>query len=210
MSETSVLKASIRAQLGKKNTAALRAQGKMPAVVYGHKQETMSIAIDSHEFTEALHHNQRIFGIDIDGKAEKLLVKDLQYDHFGQNIIHVDFVRVDLSETVTVEVPLEVKGTASGITHGGIIDELVTSIEVECVVTSIPESIAVLIKDLEVGESIHAGDIKLPDGVKLITDPSTVVINCHLLAAAKSTEETEEDAPTSPEVITEKKEEDQD
>lgn len=206
MAETVVLKAEIRKQLGKKRTAALREEGKMPVAIYGHKQDPVSIVIDSHKFIEALRHGQRVFDIDIEGKSEKLLIKSLQYDHFGTNVIHADLMRVNLKEKVTVEVSLELKGIAAGATHGGIVDELLTSIQVECTITNIPESIPVLIKDLEIGDSLHVRDIKLPEGVKLITDPEAVVLNCHLVAAAKSTEDAEEEVSSTPEVITEKKE----
>ena len=208
MADTVVLKAETRSSVGSKDAAKVRAAGRIPAIVYGHKQDPVSISVDSHNFVEVLHHGQRLLDVDIDGKSQKLLVKDLQYDHLGRSVIHADFVRVDLTETVKVSVAIELKGTAHGTTEGGIIDEQLNELEVECVVTNIPDAIEVLVKDVNIGDVVHAGDIELPDGVKLITDAEAVVLTCHVVAAAKSTEEIEEEEElTAPEVITEKKEE---
>ena len=125
-------------------------------------------------------------------------------DHLGKDIIHADLVRVDLAERVKVSVPIELKGTSKGSHEGGIIDEHLDHLEVECKVTAIPESITVSIKELGVGESIHAGDVELPEGVSLVTNPEALILTCHIVAAAKSTEEIEEEEPTAPEVITER------
>ena len=139
MSDKMVLKAEIRQSTGTVKTVALRNAGGMPAVVYGHKKDPVSIALDAHEFVRALHHGHRIFEVDLGGTKETLLVKDAQYDHLGRNMIHADLVRVDLQETVTVAVPLELKGTPEGSHEGGIIDEHLDHLELECTVASIPE-----------------------------------------------------------------------
>jgi large subunit ribosomal protein L25 len=143
--------------------------------------------------------------VQIGRKREKVLVKDLQYDHLGRDVIHVDLMRVDVEEMVKVNVRIELKGTAKGTHSGGIIEEHTDHLEVECKVTDIPESIVVSVKEIDVGDSLHASDIEIPDGVKLMSDPSTVMVTCSLVAAAKTTEELEEEAPVAPEVITEVK-----
>ena len=107
----------------------------------------------AHEFIEALHHGQRIFEMDVDGKKETLLVKDLQYDYLGKSVIHVDLMRVNLSERVKVQVAVSLRGTAKGTHEGGIVDEVLSHIEVECQVNEIPESLPVNIKDLGIDES---------------------------------------------------------
>jgi large subunit ribosomal protein L25 len=202
-----VLKAEKRAQIGSKWAARFRKEGRIPAVVYGHKKEPVAITLDGHDLGEALHHGQRLLDVQIGRKREKTLVKDLQYDHLGKNIIHADLMRVDVKETVRVTVPIELKGTAAGTHEGGIVEEHVDRLEIECVVSEIPETIVVSVKDLNVGDAMHAGDLEMPEGVKLVSDPSTVVITCSLVAAAKTTEEVEEEAPAAPEVISEAKEE---
>ena len=134
MSDKMVLKAEIRQSTGTSKTVRLRKAGKMPAIIYGHKKDPVSVALDAHKFARAIHHGQRIFEVDLDGTTETLLVKDAQYDHLGRNMIHVDLVRVDLQEKVTVAVPLELKGTSAGSHEGGIIDEHLDHLEIACTV----------------------------------------------------------------------------
>ncbi|MBN1788051.1 MAG: 50S ribosomal protein L25 [Sedimentisphaerales bacterium] len=204
-----VLKAELRKKLGSKHSAKVRQSGKIPAVVYGHGQEPEMLSLDEHDFVEGLHHGHRLFDVQFEGKTEKLLVKDIQYDHLGKKIIHTDLIRVDLTERVEVEAPLIFKGTPAGSHEGGLLEEHLDHLEIECTVTEIPEAIDVSVKHLGIGDSIHARDIKLPDGIKLITDPDALLISCRLpavTAAAPAEEAAEEgEEPTSPEVITERK-----
>ncbi len=207
MNKTLVLEAQVREHTGSKAAARLRTQGQIPAVVYGHKQDPVAITLNGHDFTQGLHHGHRVMDIQLGGKTQKMIVKELQYDHLGRNIVHADLMRVDVTETVRVTVPIELKGTAQGTHEGGIVEEHTDHIEIECLVTNMPESITVSIKDLGVGEGIHAGEVTLPDGVTLVSAPETLLVACHVVAAAKTAEEMEEEAPTAPEVIGEKKEE---
>jgi large subunit ribosomal protein L25 len=207
MDKTLLLEAQVREHTGSKAAARIRKQGQLPAIVYGHKQEPVAIALDAHEFAEGLHHGHRLVDVKIDGKTQKMIVKDLQYDYLGRDIVHADLMRVDATETVRVTVPIELKGTAQGTHEGGIVEEHADHIEIECQVTNMPETILVSVKELGVGESIHAGEITLPDGVTLVSSPETLLVACHIVAAAKTTDELEEEAPTAPEVIGEKKEE---
>jgi len=204
MAERAKIKAETRTTLGSRRASAIRRDGKLPAVVYGHKEAPVAIAVDMHEFVEDLHHGHRLFDVEMDGTKTTVLVKDLQYDHLGRNIIHADMVRVDLQEKVRLTVPLEIRGTAKGASEGGIVDVHMDHLEVECLVTQIPETIAVSIKEMSIGDSIHAGEIKLPEGVALATESDALVLTCHLMAAAKTTEELEAETPTAPEVITQR------
>lgn len=206
MKKTLLLKAEIREHTGSKTVRKVREQGRIPAIVYGHKKEPAAISLDAHNFVEGLHHGHRLMDVQIGNKKEKTIVKELQYDHLGKNIIHVDLIRVDVSETVKVTVPIELKGTAAGTHEGGIIEEQTDHLEIECRVTDIPETIAVSVKDVHVGGTLHAGEIELPDGITLSSSPDTLLVTCHLVAAAKTTEEVEEEMPVTPEVIGEPKE----
>jgi large subunit ribosomal protein L25 len=195
------LKAEIRQRTGSKDSAKLRKQGRIPAIVYGHKQEPAAITLDAHDFVEKLHHGQRLMDVRIDKKPQKVIVKELQFDHLGKEIIHADLMRVDVTERVTVEVPIELKGTAKGAEEGGIIVEHTDHLEVECLVTSIPESIVVSVKDMKVGDTLHAGDIQLPEGLKLVSEPTILMASCSVVTTAKTTEELEAEEPVAPEVI---------
>jgi large subunit ribosomal protein L25 len=207
MERVVTLKAELRKQMGSKQAGQIRKQGRIPAIVYGHKKEPIAISLDSHDFSVQLHHGQRLLDVALGGRKQKLLVKDLQYDHLGKKIVHADLMRVDLAEAVKVTVPIELKGTAAGTHEGGIVEEHVDHLEVECKVTDIPEALSVSIKDIGVGDTLHASQVELPEGVKLVSDPNLVLVTCHLVAAAKTTEEIEAEIPIAPEVIGEKAEE---
>ena len=209
MNKTLSLQVEMRERTGSHAAATVRKRGRIPAIVYGHKQEPVAVSLDAHDFVEGLHRGRRLMDITIGGNTEKMLIKDLQYDHLGRNVIHVDLMRVDVTEMIAVTVPVELKGTAKGTHEGGIIEEHTDHVEVECLAVNIPESIVVSVKDLGVGEAIHAGDIELPDGVKLVSSPETIIATCHVLAVAKTTEQIEEEAPVAPELIREKEPEEE-
>lgn len=204
MDKTLTLQAELRDRIGSKAAASVRKRGRIPGIVYGHKKDPVAISLDAHDFVEGVHHGHRLMDITIDGATQKMLIKALQYDHLGRTIVHVDLMRVDVTEMIQVNVPVELKGIAKGTHDGGVVESNASRLEVECLAISIPASIVVSIKDLGVGESIKAGDIKLPEGVKLITPPDAYVVSCRIVAEAKTTEQVEAEAPAAPEVITEK------
>lgn len=201
-----LLKADVREHTGSKSAAEVRKQGRIPAVVYGHKKESVAVSLDAHNLVEGVHHGHRLLDIQIGKTKEKVIIKDLQYDYLGKDIIHVDLMRVDVTEMIKVTVPIELKGTAKGTHEGGIIEEHTDHLEIECRATDIPEAIVFSVKDIGLGDTVHASDVELPDGVRLASDPSTLLVTCGLVAAAKTTEELEEEVPTAPEVIGEAKE----
>ena len=207
MEKTLSLKAEIREDTGTKSAVKLRGQGRLPAVVYGHKEKPVAVSLDERTLVEGLHRGHRLIDVQIGKKNEKMIIKDLQYDYLGKEIIHVDLMRVDVTELIKVTVPIELKGKARGTHEGGIIEGHADHLEVECKATDIPESILVSVKDVQVGDSLHVGDIELPEGVKLVSDASMLLVTCGLVAAAKSTEELEEEMPAAPEVIGEAEEE---
>jgi len=209
MEETLVLKVQKRDAGGSKAAARIRQQGRIPAIVYGHKKEPVSVSLDQHDFVEGLHHGHRLMEVRLGRKKETVLVKDLQYDFLGRDIIHVDFIRVDVTEMVTVTVPIELKGAekAKGVEEeGGIIEGHVDGLEVECRVTNIPESFVVSVREMNVGDTLHASDVELPEGVELACDPETLIVTCSIVTT-KTTEEVEEETPAAPEVIGEAEEE---
>jgi large subunit ribosomal protein L25 len=207
MEDTLVLKAEKRDRTGTKSASKVRKAGRVPGIVYGHKKDPIAISLDAHNLVQGLHHGHRLFDIQIGRKKDKVLLKDLQYDYLGKDIIHIDLIRVDVSELVKVTVPIELKGTAKGTHEGGIIEEHLDHLEIECKVTDMPDSIVALVKDIGVGDALHAGDVELPEGITLVTPSTQVIATCSLVAAAKSTEELEEEVPAAPEVIGEVKEE---
>ena len=205
MEKALLLEARIREQTGSKSAEKLRREGRIPAVVYGHKKETVAISLDGRSLMEALHRSSRVLDLKVDNKPEKMIIKDIQYDYLCKDVIHLDLMRVDVSETIKIAVPIEFKGPAKGATEGGVISAHVNSLDVECKVTDIPGIIVVSIKEMGIGDTIHAGDIKLPEGVKLVSPPTLLIVTCSVVAEVKTTEEVEVETPITPEVITEKK-----
>jgi large subunit ribosomal protein L25 len=147
-----------------------------------------------------------VFDLAIDGKSEKVLVKDVQYDHLGAEVLHVDFARVSLDERVEVTVPLELRGTPKGEADGGVLQQLVAELEIECLVTDIPDAIRHNVSEMGLDTDLHVRDLQLPPGVKALQDEDLV------LAQVREVKE-EEVAPTEvaeggePEVIGRKPEE---
>ena len=209
MVKAGLLKAEVREDTGSKHAARVRRQGRIPAIVYGHKQAPVAVSLDGRSFVEEVYHGHRLMNVQIGKKKEKMIVKELQYDYLGKDIIHADLMRVSTTEKVRVTVPIELKGTAQGTHEGGIVEVHSDRLEIECKATDIPEAVIVSVKDLGVGGILHAGDIEVPEGVKLAGSPETILVTCHLVAAAKSTEEVEAEAAAAPEVIREQKKADE-
>jgi large subunit ribosomal protein L25 len=205
MAKTLSLDAQIRQSTGSKSASTVRRQGRVPAVVYGHQEQPVAISLDAHDFVEGLHHGLRLVDLNIDGKSETAIIKELQYDHLGRDVIHADLMRVDVTEVITVTVPVEFKGTPKGAQEGGVLTAHTNRLEVQCLAINIPEMILVSVKELDVDQAIHAGEIQLPEGVTLASPAETLIVSCTVLQEIKTTEEVVAEAPAVPEVITEKK-----
>jgi len=209
MVETVVLKAEKRGQAGSRCSRNLRKQGLVPAIIYGHKSEPVAIQLNYHDLALELQHHHRLLNVELDGAQEKLLVKDVQYDHLYNKIIHIDLTRVDIDERVQVTVEVELRGTAVGVSEGGVLEQVNTDIELECLVTAIPESVRALVSEMKIGDTLTAGDLELPAGAKLISDPTTAIATISVVA--EEPEEVEEaeaaEGEAEPEVITKKDEE---
>src|SRR5262245_11391 len=126
-----------RSQLGSRANKRLRDSGQLPGVIYGHKEAVVPVTLPKKEVENHLNHGAHLFDLAIDGKSEKVLVKEVQYDHLGLHVIHVDFARVSLDERVEVTVPIELKGEPKE-EEGGVITQVINELEIECLVTEIP------------------------------------------------------------------------
>src|SRR5579862_8250928 len=116
--QTANVAVKVRKETGSRANKRLRDTGMVPGVIYGHKLDVVPISLAKKEITGHLDHGAHLFAIQIEGKTENALVKEVQYDHLGMEVIHVDFARVDLNEKVKVTVPLELKGTPKGAAEG--------------------------------------------------------------------------------------------
>lgn len=189
MAET--LQAEARSSRGKRNAKRLRAAGKVPAVLYGHGEKTLSLAIPAEQLTAAVRHGSRV--VDLKGAvSDSALVRDLQYDTFGLEILHVDFARVSADERVHVKVRLEIRGQAAGLKEGGIIEHLIHEVEIECPVAAIPDKIFINVAALKLDESMTVGQATLPEGAKIVSGGDEIAVQC------LKPMETEEEAAATP------------
>ncbi len=210
--KTPVLEGQLRPNTGSKYAKRVRRGGKLPAVIYGHKQDPAHIALDLEAVTELLHGGAHLVEVAIEsGKSETCLIKDIQYDHLGDYLIHMDLARVDLSEEVTVSVSIEITGNEQcpGLKESGaFLEHPLTDLEVKCRADAIPGSITVDISELELNASITVADLTLPSGVKTDIAADTVLAAIHVIKEAEEVEGEEGEATgAEPEVIAEKKEE---
>lgn len=191
-----------RKAAGKHANERLRRKGLVPAVIYGHGETPETVAVDRHGLEQALHHLRHVVNLDVGGRAQNYLIKDVQYDHLQKTPIHVDLMRVDENERVRVKVALELKGTPEGVREGGVLLQSLTDLEIECKLLEIPETIRVNVADLHLNQAVHVREVELPPGVRALQDPNQIVAAVRhkreeVVAAAPAAE----GAAVEPEVI---------
>jgi large subunit ribosomal protein L25 len=177
MSEVRI-SAEPRDKFGKGAARQLRRDGKIPAVLYGHKEEAVHLALPEHDLFLALKTPNVLLNLDLGGRSQLALPKAVQKDPVRRTIEHVDLLLVRRGEKVTVEVPVV---TVGDVVAGGLLEHTLTALSVEAEATHIPGSVEVSIEGLEVGGHVLAKDVTLPRGATLVTDPEHVVV--HILAA---------------------------
>jgi len=202
-----LLKATKRTECGSGKARALRREGLLPAVLYGHGQETIPLTLHEHEVEVALLHGERLLEIQIGRKRQNVLVKDVQYDTWGQQVLHIDLTRVSLDEQVTITVKITLVGTPAGVDEGGSLQQAQPSAEIECRVDRIPDEIRIPVSSMQVDDAVYMKDLELPEGATLLSDPEALVCNVITIAEEIEAEEVEEAA--EPEVIGEKESEEQ-
>ncbi len=210
MAKAVTIKVDIRDSLGRRGARRTRREGLLPAVMYGHKQESISLAVSERDLLNHLNRGVHLFELDMPNNVkETVLIKDIQYDYLGTNPIHVDFSRVDLTEMVDVTVPVILRGTPAGVSEGGTLQQVSGSVAVRCVVTDIPDEIRVRINDLNIGDTLKAGDLELPEGIELAGEADTVIASVTLIEDVEepAAGEEGEEASAEPEVIGKGKEE---
>ncbi len=176
--ELNTLDINTRVKTGKEAAKKLKREGFIPAVMYGYKgNKILSVKVAEFEglFEEIGEH--AIISLNIDGEEKTdVIVKDFQLDPVKKNIIHVDFLEIKRGKALRTEIPIKIVGTSAGIKKGGILEEFIRDIEVECLPKDIPNLIEIDITDLDIGDSFHIRDIKVDDNIKLISNPEQVVL----------------------------------
>jgi len=207
MAETQVLTAEKRDGHGSRKARHLRAEGKVPGVVYGHKEDTVSVSLSMHDLASAVRHGARVVDLKTDAGVQTAQIVELQWDHLGKEILHVDFKRVSRDERIAIDVRVELRGIPPGVAAGGVLDQPLHTLKVECLAIAIPDSIRVNIGELQLEGAIHVKDITPPEGAKILNDPDAIVVHITTPAAEPTAAVGEAPTAAEPEVIGRKEEE---
>jgi large subunit ribosomal protein L25 len=175
--------AESRSEFGKGAARRARREGKVPAVLYGHGTAPVHLSLPGHELMLALKTPNVLLALDVDGKKQLALPKDVQRHPIKRHLEHVDLILVRSGEKVTVEVPVQPIGT---VAPGGLLETVLVALPIEAEATHLPEAIEVSVEGLEAGASVHAKDISLPAGSTLAVDGDTVVLHVMVPAAAEA------------------------
>jgi large subunit ribosomal protein L25 len=178
MAEQMVLKTTRREGRGSRAAIKMRKGGQLPAILYGHKEETVSLSISAEELHNVVRHKARVVDLQTPGApVQKALIREIQWDHLGKEILHIDFERVSADERIHVSVPIELRGVAPGVTGGGVLDQPLHTLAIECPAIAVPDSIRVNIGELQLGAAIHVRELHLPEGVTTDVDPDSIVVH---------------------------------
>jgi large subunit ribosomal protein L25 len=199
---------------GKNEARRVRATGNIPAVVYGAKKDPVSITVNPKHITRILQsdsgHNT-IFDLQINGSKEKVMIVDWQYEPLKDRLLHIDMKRIDMSKPIRVSVPVSLIGVPEGVkTQGGILDQVVREVEIECLPSDIPSHFDVNVEQLKFGDVLRVSDLPHSGKIKFLTAEDQTV--AHVTAVKEEVVETPAEvaaAPTSaePEVIKKGKQE---
>ncbi len=184
----------------------LRKAGMVPAILYGHGEESVMLNVKEAELSKVIQHGGHV--VELAGEMnESALIKDVQWDAFGLNVIHVDLTRINAKEEVEVDLPIELKGDAPGTHDGGVVNFLKHELSIACPANKLPDKIVVKINHLKLDDMILAGDIELPDGVKLLTSETDGIVSCSMPVTSIEGEEAGEEAGAAePEIVGKDKE----
>jgi large subunit ribosomal protein L25 len=174
------LTATPRPPQGTRPARRLRGEGKIPGVVYGLGGDPVTLTVEWRELRAALVTEQglnAVIHLEVEGERTPTLVKEIQRHPVRRNVLHVDFIRVDLNKPVDVEVPIHLEGEAEAVNReGGVIDQTLTMLLVHCKPSDIPAQLTIDISDLEIGGAKHVSDLTLPEGVSTTVDPEETVV----------------------------------
>jgi len=191
-----------RTASGSRAAAKVRKQGLIPGIVYGHKIDPVNVSVPAKELNHAIRvQHVRTLNISLEGKSETVLIRELQWDYLGKEMVHIDLWRVSASERVKVVVPVELRGIPKA-TGGGVLDQPFHQLHVECPATAIPEAIRIDISTLTLGHPIHVRELTLPEGVTVLEPAEAVIVQLKVPGAEPAVAE---DTGAGPEILTAKK-----
>jgi large subunit ribosomal protein L25 len=174
---------------GKGVARKLRAAGRIPAVLYGHDQDTLSLSVDAHDMFRVLHTSAGanvLVDLAVDGTEHLVLPREVQRNHIKGTIVHVDFLAVSRTETIQVNVEIVDVGEAPGVKQGGVVDHHLREVLVECFPQDVPEHLEADVSRLELGDTLHVSDLPSPKGVTILSNPEETVLAVIVPAVLKT------------------------
>ena len=166
----------VRTKLGTLAAKKLRKGGRVPANIYGHNQPPVAFSVPEDGLLPLVKSGVKVVDVELEGKTDKAVLLEVQWDTFGTYIKHFDLLRVDPDEKLTVEVPLEIRGIAPGTLSGGVLEFGLRHLTIQCLAIQIPDHIAVKVGDLQLNQAIHVRDIEPPPNTVFMDNPDTVVV----------------------------------
>ena len=207
MAEIKSLAVELRQETGKRRNRRLRQSGKIPAVLYGHKQDVVSLALEADEVAAVIRHGNRFVAL-TGAVNERAFIKECQWNTWGTEVLHVDFARVSEHERIRMTVPFVLRGEAPGVKEGGVVKQHVHTVEIECEPSNAPEKIDLNINNLQFNQVIHLSEVELPEGIKILGDLNVPAVECTEAVEVPEAEEAVAGGE-EPEVIGRKKEDEE-
>lgn len=203
MATKSKLGAALRTDSGKGVARKLRSTGRVPAVLYGHGEQPRALSVDAHALgllVAAVNVENTIVTLDIDGEGpQDVLLREVQMHPYKPEPLHVDFFHVNARETLHVKIPVRLHGTPVGVhTDGGVLDQVLYEVEVECLPGNIPDSVEIDVANLALGESVRVSDIPEVEGVRFLNDADLPIAS---IVASRAAVSEADETPAEPEVL---------
>lgn len=189
--DVATIRAGRRTLVGTRKVSPLRAEGLIPAVLYGGGESSVNLAVEEREMDRHLRQHHKVFNLSLDGGTIPAYLKDIHWDVVTDKPLHMDFLRIDMSKPILTKVELAYIGHPVGASHGGTLVRDCVSLEITCLPTNMPEELEVKVKDLDVGDALHVSDLELPEGVTTEVPLDTIVCHVAVPSAAKTEEPAE-------------------
>jgi large subunit ribosomal protein L25 len=192
MATKTTLKAAPRARTGSGRLNQMRREGWLPSVIYGRGTENKNLKVDAKTFAEVIAHSSSeniVVNLEVEGEGTRLaFLQAIQHDPISGAALHADFLAIDSKTEITAHIPAHLNGEAPGVKSGGVIEQYVHAIEITCLPDDLPETIEIDISGLQLGDSLHIGEIQYPKGVKPTHTADVVLV--HIGRAGSGAEET--------------------
>lgn len=177
------LNVEVRSAVGKGASHCLRADGRVPGILYGRGQENVTLSVSRKELFHLVHGEgagntvvRLMIGGETQTQGDQIsIIRDVQYDPLTEKIIHVDFQRISLDEPIHAEIPIHFVGTSIGVKTGGVLEHIIRTLDVECLPLDVPNFIELDISSLTIGQSVHVRDLSVPETVTILTLPEQTI-----------------------------------